>query len=169
MMYYAKYFFITSIIGFIIESVVCGNFKGNSGILYGPWTVVYGFGSVLILLINKIVSKNIKNKVLKVISLFIISTISLTILELFGGILIEKIFGIVFWDYSDCKYNIGKYICLEMSLLWGIASIAFIYLLKPLIDKIIKYIPNILIYILIFLILLDLITTLFLKLVFNKK
>ena len=56
-----------------------------------------------------------------------------------------------------------------MSLLWGIASIAFIYLLKPLIDKIIKYIPNIVIYILIFLILLDLITTLFLKLVFNKK
>ena len=161
MMYYAKYFFITSIIGFIIESVVCGNFKGNSGILYGPWTVVYGFGSVLILLINKIVSKNIKNKVLKIISLFIISTISLTILELIGGI--------VFWDYSDCKYNIGKYICLEMSLLWGIASIAFIYLLKPLIDKIIKYIPNIVIYILIFLILLDLITTLFLKLVFNKK
>ena len=104
-MYYAKYFFITSIIGFIIESVVCGNFKGNSGILYGPWTVVYGFGSVLILLINKIVSKNIKNKVLKIISLFIISTISLTILELFGGILIEKIFGIVFWDYSDCKYR----------------------------------------------------------------
>ena len=168
-MYYAKYFFITSIIGFIIESVVCGNFKGNSGILYGPWTVVYGFGSVLILLINKIVSKNIKNKVLKIISLFIISTISLTILELIGGILIEKIFGIVFWDYSDCKYNIGKYICLEMSLLWGIASIAFIYLLKPLIDKIIKYIPNIVIYILIFFILLDLITTLFLKLVFNKK
>ena len=36
-------------------------------------------------------------------------------------------------------------------------------------DKIIKYIPNIVIYILIFLILLDLITTLFLKLVFNKK
>ena len=86
-----------------------------------------------------------------------------------GGILIEKIFGIVFWDYSDCKYNIGKYICLEMSLLWGIASIAFIYLLKPLIDKIIKHIPNIVIYILIFLILLDLIATLFLKLVFNKK
>ena len=71
--------------------------------------------------------------------------------------------------FNFLSYNIGKYICLEMSLLWGIASIAFIYLLKPLMDKIIKYIPNIVIYILIFLILLDLITTLFLKLVFNKK
>ena len=162
-MYYIKYFFITSIIGFIIESFVYGNYFGNSGILYGPWTVVYGFGSVLILLINNFISKKVKNKILQALLIFIISTLFLTLLELIGGILIEKMFNIVFWDYSDCKYHIGKYICVEMSILWGFASLAFIYLFKPIIDKIIKYIPKFLIYTLIFLILCDLILTIILK------
>ena len=91
-MYYIKYFFITSIIGFIVESFVYGNYLGNSGILYGPWTVVYGFGTVSILLINKFISKKFKNKILRAFLLFIISIMVLTILELMGGILIEKIF-----------------------------------------------------------------------------
>lgn len=163
LMYYLKYFFIISILGFIIESFLSGNFFGNSGILYGPWTVVYGFGSILILLINKIVSKKTTNKILKFFLIFLMCFLMLTILELIGGILIEKMFNITFWDYSHCKYHIGKYICLEMSLIWGIASLIFIYLLKPIIDKTIKYIPQFLIYTLIFLIICDLIITIIIK------
>lgn len=162
-MYYLKYFFITSILGFIIESIMSGNFIGKSGILFGPWTVVYGFGSILILIINKIVSKKTTNKILKFFLIFIISFLFLTLLELIGGIIIEKMFNITFWDYSHCKYHIGKYICLEMSLLWGISSLVFTYILKPIIDKIIKFIPNFLIYSLIILIICDLILTIILK------
>ncbi len=164
-MYYAKYFFITSVLGFIIESFVYGNFGGKSGILYGPWTVVYGFGTIIILLIDKILSKKIENKILKFFLIFIISSFILTILELIGGVLIEKLFNVVYWDYSDCKFNIGKYICLEMSLLWGLASLAVIYLFKPICDKILKYIPTFLIYILIVLIICDFILTILNKIV----
>lgn len=162
-MYYAKYFFITSVLGFIIESFVYGNFGGKSGILYGPWTIVYGFGTILILLVDKIVSKKINNKILKAFLIFIICMLILTILELTGGILIEKIFNVVYWDYSNCKFNIGKYICLEMALLWGVASLAFVYIFKPIVDKILKYIPNFLIYILIVLMICDFILTILFK------
>lgn len=162
-MYYFKYFYITSIIGFIIESFVYGNFGGSSGILFGPWTVVYGFGTIVILLIYKLSKKITKNKIIQAILIFILSIFALTLLEFIGGILIERIFNIVFWDYSDCKYNLGKYICLEMSLLWGLASLAFIYLFKPLVDKIIGFIPHFVVYVLTILITIDLIMTIVLK------
>jgi len=53
--------------------------------------------------------------------------IILTIIEAIAGYSIEFIFNITFWDYSNYKFNIGKYIALESSLIWGIGSIILIY------------------------------------------
>jgi len=47
----------------------------------------------------------------------------------------------VLWNYSDMKFNLGKYICLEVSFVWGIMSIVFLYVLKPFFDKVLKKIP----------------------------
>ena len=59
-MYLLNCFFIYSIIGFFIESmftlIVNGHF--SSGILYGPWTPVYGFGAILTIIISKKIFKN---------------------------------------------------------------------------------------------------------------
>lgn len=66
----------------------------------------------------------------------------LTGLEFLGGILIEKIFNQVFWDYRYLKFNFGKYVALEITLIWGIFSLAFIYILKPLFEKFINKIPR---------------------------
>ena len=83
-MYYIKYFFITSILGFIIETII----NGKSGILYGPYTPVYGIGCIIILLIyEKNKKRNIK-KTTKIIITIITSTILLTLAELIGGLLI---------------------------------------------------------------------------------
>ena len=67
-MYYINYFFIFAIIGHFIETVFIPNF--NSGILYGWWTPVYGFGAVLILITGKVINKINWNKkiILKVIA-----------------------------------------------------------------------------------------------------
>lgn len=143
-MYYIKYFFLTSILGFLLENLLTKNYE--SGILYGPWTPVYGIGTIIMLLVsNKIFKKKI-SKIKKFIILIISCTLLLTLTELVGGLLIEKIFNITYWDYTKYKYNIYKYICLEMSLMWMISSIIFIYVLKPVLDVIIKKIPNIIIY-----------------------
>lgn len=157
-MYYLNTFLIYSFIGFIIESVL-GVIKGKkigSGILYGPWTPIYGFGCVLILLISNFIFKIFNlNNVLELIISTILITIILTTLELIAGILIEKIFHVVFWDYTKLKFNFGKYISLETSLCWMIGSILVIYVLQPLIDKFIFYIPNYISFILIFLMIID--------------
>ena len=102
-------------------------------------------------------------KFLKFIIFFVSICILLSIIELIGGILIEQIFNITFWDYSNHKYHIGKYISLEMALVWGLASTLFIFLLRPLIDKFIYKIPKIITYILIILIVIDTFFTIFNK------
>ena len=127
-MYYLNYFFIMSLIGHFIETFIYVD--GNSGILLAPWTPVYGIGTILILLINKVINKYIKNKYVKIILLFLSSMIILSIIEAMGGYLIEYLFHTTFWDYSDFKFNIGKYIAVEIAIIWGLCSILLIYLLN---------------------------------------
>jgi len=160
-MYYINYFFILSIIGHILETFVYKN--GESGILFGYWTPIYGIGTIIILLIHKYIDKLKLNKILKPIVLFLACSIILSIIEAIGGYLIEYLFHQTFWDYSNYKFNIGKYAALEMSLIWGLSSILLIYFIKPLIDKIIGKIPKYLTYILIILFILDLFLTIIIK------
>lgn len=160
-MYYLKYFVLTSIIGFVLETIF---YTGDSGILFGPWTVVYGLGSVIILILYKLIIQKLKlNQFLEIIIFFVSCVILLSLIELIGGYLIEWIFNISFWDYSHCMLHIGKYICFQMSLLWGIASLAFIYLLKPVLDNIIKFVPNIFFILVLGLMIVDLIVTFIIK------
>lgn len=160
-MYYINYFFIFSILGHIIESFVYYN--GESGILLIPWTPIYGIGIIIIIIIYNFINKLNINNLLKMFILFLCCSILLSIVEVIGGILIKWIFHTELWNYTDYKFNIGKYTALEMSLLWGMGSIIFIYILKPFFDKIISKIPKYFTYSLIILFITDLIVTIISK------
>lgn len=144
-MYYLNYFFLYSLVGHLLESTFCliTNKNCHSGYLFGPWTPVYGIGIIIILLIWKFLNKkeNIKN-ILKIIVQFFLSAILLSVIEFIGGILIEKIFNYTFWNYSNMKFHIGKYVSLEISLIWGLLSVVFALLLKKVSDYIVKKIPK---------------------------
>ena len=166
-MYLLNCFFIYSILGFLLEStftlIVSGHF--SSGILYGPWTPVYGFGAILTIVISrKIFKKMYQNKFIETLITFIILMIVLTIIEWLGGILIENLFHETLWNYKKYKYNIGKYISLEMSLIWGIISIFVIYFIKPIVDKLENKIPKFITIIITILFIIDLVTTTVIKL-----
>ncbi len=166
-MYLLNCFFIYSILGFIIEGlftlIVSGKF--SSGILYGPWTPVYGLGALLTIVISRKIFKNMhKSRFVETIVTFIILTVVLTFIEWLGGILIENLFHETLWNYKHYKYNLGKYIALEMSLIWGISSIFIIYFVKPIIDKLEKKIPKFITIIFATLFVIDLITTTVIKL-----
>ena len=81
------------------------------------------------------------SKTKRLIFMSIISMIVLTILEYITGNLIELVFHTSFWDYSNYKFNYGKFISLESSLIWMIGSIIIIFIHKKL-KKYIKKIPN---------------------------
>lgn len=115
----------------------------NNGILFGPWIPIYGFGAILIIVLMRFIFNRLKlPRWIKIFLLFISVMVVLTMLEFLGGTLIEALFDKVFWDYSDSKFSFGHYIALEMTLLWGAFSLVFIYIIKPIEDKIIKKIPR---------------------------
>ena len=159
LMYYSNMFFLFSILGFIIEKVL--NISRDSGILYGFWTPIYGFGVCISIFIYNFFENKIKmTKFKKLIISFLIGFILLSLLEYIGGFLIERLLRVTFWDYSNEKYNIGKYTSLKMALIWGISSTVIIYIIKPLTKKWIYKIPKFITYILIVLYTIDSIITL---------
>lgn len=164
-MYYINSFFLYSLLGFIVESTIFKNtILKPSGVLNGPITLVYGVGGIVLLIVNKYIIDKIKtNKIIKIIISFIIYTIVLTLVELICGYLCHFIFNIDMWNYTDKKYNIGKYICLEYIGVWGIYGLITTYIIKPYIDKIIKLIPKDLTYISILILALDIIITIITK------
>lgn len=164
MYYYLNYFFVFSILGHFIEGFFYSD--GQSGILSGYWTPIYGLGVIVILIVYQAIKGFIEDsKLEKFISIFLIGAVLISALEYIGGIIIETLFHMVFWDYSDMKFNIGKYTSLEMAGIWGIASVVLIYLIKPLLDKIIKKIPKWITWILVILLVIDGGALLFKKLV----
>lgn len=150
-----------SIIGHFIESFFASN--GDSGILLGYWTPIYGIGCIITLVINKCVDKLNVRRFYKIITLFISYMIILSTIEVIGGYLIEWIFNKELWDYTNHKFNIGKYTSLEMGLLWGFASLFFICFIKTIVDKFINKIPKIISYVCITLFFIDIVCSLIIK------
>ena len=151
-MYWTNCFFVYSILGYVMEMLFGYMIGANaeSGFLYGPWTPIYGIASILIILISEKMFKNLHmNRFIETIIVCIVLTILLTGLEWFGGILIEFFFGYSFWDYTDMKFNFGKYVCLEFALLWSVMSIIFIYVIRPFLDNFVKKIPKFITFLLI--------------------
>lgn len=143
-MYYLNCFFIYSILGHLLETVVALVTKSSfkSGFLYGWWTPVYGIGAVIIMFISNYLFKNLHmHRFWETVIMFFVVAIVLSALEALGGVLLEKVFGTVFWDYSNQKFHVGHYISLEMTFVWGIASVIFVYIIHPLLKGLIKKIP----------------------------
>lgn len=134
----------------------------NNGFLHGPWSPIYGIGCCSTIAIMRFIFNRLELKRhTKIILLFFTSMLTLTIIEFITGHLIEMKTGEIFWDYSHFKFNIGHYICLEISLLWGIISLLFIYILKPITDKLINKIPTFITYIAFVTLIIDLIASQF--------
>ena len=144
-MYYLNSLYLYSLIGFIIESTVykITKSKRHSGIFYSPLTYVYGFGILSLILLKKYLLDKINiNNYLKILLTFILSTILLTLIEYLGGTILNLVFNIDMWDYTKKTYNLGKYICLDLSLTWGFLGTIYIYYIKPGLDKVIELIPK---------------------------
>lgn len=132
------YFILYSIVGYMLEviyaALVLGKFV-NRGFLNGPWCPIYGFGMVIVALTLKPVSSSL-------IALFIGSVLVTSIIEFVTGFVLEKVFKQKWWDYTDEPFNLGGYICLKFSLIWGIACVFVVKLVLPFTDLISSALHN---------------------------
>ena len=155
-----KIFLLFSILGHFIENIF--NLGKSSGILYLYWTPIYGFSIVILYFLFKYIDKFKLNKFIKFIVIFLSSAFILSLIEHTGGVLLDVLYDKTLWDYTDMMFNIGKYVCLEMSLVWGIGGI-IIYYLRPIINRIIDYIPKWLTIILFITFIIDVLVTIITK------
>ncbi len=159
-MYIFNNFIIYSILGYILEIIISllFNHNLNSGFMYGPYTPIYGIGVCLIFsLFDKY--KKIKPKFKKIIIMLLSSFIILTILEGIGGELLKLLYNIKLWDYSFLPLNLGKYISIEISLIWSIGITLIYFYLKPKTDKLTRKIPSWLTIIILLIMIIDFIIT----------
>lgn len=166
MLYYINCLLLYSFLGFSFESFIFkwNNSNIHSGIFYGPMTEVYGFGLLLLVLLKQYFFDRLRcNKYLKFFIVFICCFVSLSLIEFIGGTVLNYLFGIDMWNYTEKSFNFGKYICLELALVWGVMGTLFVYFAKDFFDKIIAVIPRKMTYVLIFLNLIDTILVLVTK------
>lgn len=102
----------------------------NRGYLNGPIIPIYGAGMLSILILLKPFKKFV---VLSTILIILICSI----LEYTTSYVMEKIYGIRWWDYEDKWLNLNGRICFEtMSMFTGLALFV-IYFLHPIFTKVI--------------------------------
>lgn len=140
MYHLAWYFFIYAFLGWCMEVAYAAYAEKrfvNRGFLNGPICPIYGVGLCIVYLCLMPIREN-------TLLLFFGSVFLTTALEGITGLALEQIFHQKWWDYSDKKYNWKGYICLEMSLLWGVACLVIIKTVFPATDFFIGLIPRVL-------------------------
>lgn len=124
-------FIIYSFIGWIIENIYCycteGRFQ-NDGFLDGPYKPMYGIAVSLLV----VFAEAFDTKMIMLILCMLIPTL----VEYCSGYILNRGFNKIYWDYSNFKFNLHGYICLQFSLYWMILSFIGVYYIHPLIDNI---------------------------------
>ena len=130
------YFLIYSFGGWIVEVIFHAVALGkviNRGFLNGPVCPVYGFGVLSVFaLINTLQSGG---RQMSDVMLFVFGVILAKAVELIAGWLLDVCFHARWWDYSDKPLNFHGYICMEFSLLWGMAIVLVVKVFQ-------KYVEN---------------------------
>ncbi len=144
MTYYeiAGYFIIYSFIGWCIEVVYHALRFGrvcNRGFLNGPVCPVYGFGVILVFgavsLLALLFSDTGNVMSIPLPILYLAGMILTTFTEFMGGFLLDKFFHARWWDYRNQKFNLGGYICLRFSLIWGVGIVLIVRYLHPILIR----------------------------------
>lgn len=116
------FFYIYCFLGWVWESIyvsVCEKHLVNRGFLKGPFLPIYGSGAVCILAVTIPVRGNI-------LLMFLVGMVSATLLEYVTGAVMEKLFRVRYWDYSDKFLNVNGHICLISAFCWGFMTILMV-------------------------------------------
>ena len=121
-------FLIYSFLGWVLETVIATVRQRkvvNRGLINGPFCIIYGIGAVLI---------TIWLQELSGLWLFLFSAVYASVVEWIAGHLIQKIYHERWWDYSDKPFNFHGYICLEFSLIWGLAIVMVVKVFQKYVE-----------------------------------
>lgn len=121
------YFIIYSVLGWIYESTLCsitGKKLVNRGFLNGPLCPIYGFGSLLVLMV-------FYGQDTPLVPLFLSSMILTTVVEYITSVLLEVFFNAKWWDYTNRPFNIHGRVYLTGALVFSTLSVVLVRFIHP--------------------------------------
>ena len=108
----------------IYHSIVIKHLSEKRGFLNGFLCPIYGHGALLVLYV---LNGGLKNPILT----FLAGMALTTALEYFTSWMMEAIFHMRWWDYSRKKIQLNGRICLQNSLLFGLACVLLCHVVNP--------------------------------------
>lgn len=143
-------FFVCSVLGLILEEVWHmvvvdpGVYQDRAGMLFGPFSPIYGFGAVLMTMaLNRFYKKN-------PLIIFLVSALIGGAFEVFVAWFMQTSFGVVSWSYSHIRLFgmpdpiavlTGGRTCTPFACMWGLGGLIWIKVLLPRLLKLINMIP----------------------------
>lgn len=134
-------FIICAMLGWLVEVGYVYLINGkivSRGMTYGPYCSIYGVGAVILYLIFHNIPK-IKKYIPYT---FFISAIAMGSFELICGLGFKHILGIEMWSYDGQFLEIMDYTTVPIVIGWGILGTMFVFLVQPILLKIISFIPQ---------------------------
>ena len=133
-------FYLYFFLGWCFESTVVSVQQRhfvNRGFLRGPMLPIYGFGATILLH----VSLPLYNRPA---ALFLASMAAATVFEYAVGVIMEKLFKVKYWDYSEHRFQFQGRICLQSSLCWGFLGLILARVIHPPVEWIVAGLPFVL-------------------------
>ncbi|RSX58448.1 putative ABC transporter permease [Bifidobacterium samirii] len=132
-------FMVGCVAGLIIETiyhfVLFGEYQDRAGLLWGPFSPIYGCGAVILTaLLNRLWRQNW-------LLIFCASAVIGGTFEYFVSWFMEVAFGITAWDYTGKWLSIDGRTSGKYMFFWGLLGLAWIKLILPRLLTLIQRIP----------------------------
>ena len=122
-------FTFASVLGLVLETlwwlVTEGTLQHRYGMVWGPFSPLYGIGAVLLTACLWKIRKR------PVWVIFLFSMVLGSLLEQLVGMTLEHVFGMISWTYESYPDAVTKFVCLRMSLMWGMLGCVWAYSIMP--------------------------------------
>ncbi len=134
-------FTVCCVIGLVLETIYHvvlvdpGHYENRAGLLFGPFSPIYGFGGLLMTLaLNRFHDKSY-------VVIFLISALIGGAFEYLTSWFMEFAFGAVAWDYTGTFLSIGGRTNGMFMTMWGLLGLVWIKAALPFILKLVNRIP----------------------------
>ncbi len=131
------FFYFYCFFGWVFESTyvsVKSRRFVNRGFMRGPFLPIYGSGAIMMLVVSMPFQDNL-------VLTYLAGCVGATALELVTGMLMESLFKVRYWDYSNQKFNYKGHICLSSTVAWGFLTILMTEFLHKGVEKVIMVVP----------------------------
>lgn len=134
-------FVVCCVLGIVVEVayhmivVEPGVYENRTGMLWGQFSPIYGFGAVLMTIaLNRFHDRNIA-------MVFLVSAVIGGAFEFFVSWFMEVAFGVTAWDYTGTFMSIGGRTNFMFMCMWGVLGVFWIKLCLPRMLKLVNMIP----------------------------